>query len=186
MRLHGTASKVWAHLQDSEEATSSDKDPGGEGHWKSTADSGPDSRSALLSKESIVPQRSQAVHDQPTSDSSVKGTLFFTPFLCKLCVDHLSKAQRFPRSVRRTCVQHVSIKQRSQAVHDQPTSDSSVKRTILFTPVSVSFLGTTSCLPTVPGKVCTVTYRLSHHRTHTQLCQRYILFNICLAMHQCL
>ncbi len=34
--------------------------------WKSTADSGP--KSASLSKESIVPQRSQAVHDQPTSE----------------------------------------------------------------------------------------------------------------------
>ena len=36
--------------------------------WKSTADSAPTPASASLSKESIVPQRSQAVHDQPTSD----------------------------------------------------------------------------------------------------------------------
>ncbi|KAL3138640.1 hypothetical protein ABBQ32_006400 [Trebouxia sp. C0010 RCD-2024] len=35
--------------------------------WKSTADSEPNPMSAALSKESIVPQRSQAVHDQPTS-----------------------------------------------------------------------------------------------------------------------
>ena len=36
--------------------------------WKSTADSAPNPAHASLSKESIVPQRSQAVHDQPTSD----------------------------------------------------------------------------------------------------------------------
>ena len=36
--------------------------------WKSTADSAPNPASASLSKESIVPQRSQAVHNQPTSN----------------------------------------------------------------------------------------------------------------------
>lgn len=43
--------------------------------WKSTADSEPNPMSAALSKESIVPQRSQAVHDQPTSaeDPHSKG-----------------------------------------------------------------------------------------------------------------
>ncbi len=38
--------------------------------WKSTADSAPDHKTASLSKESIVPQRSQAVHDQPTLDDA--------------------------------------------------------------------------------------------------------------------
>ncbi|DBA96789.1 TPA: hypothetical protein ACH3X3_012958 [Trebouxia sp. C0006] len=38
--------------------------------WKSTADSVPNHKSASLSKESIVPQRSQAVHDQPTLDDA--------------------------------------------------------------------------------------------------------------------
>lgn len=37
--------------------------------WKSTADSAPNPASASLSKESIVPQRSQAVDDQPTSNT---------------------------------------------------------------------------------------------------------------------
>lgn len=38
--------------------------------WKSTADSVPNHQTASLSKESIVPQRSQAVHDQPTLDDA--------------------------------------------------------------------------------------------------------------------
>lgn len=45
---------------------------GQQAEWKSTADSGPDHMSASLSRESIVPQRSQAVHDQPTSDDPHK------------------------------------------------------------------------------------------------------------------
>ena len=36
--------------------------------WKSTADSSPNPKSASLSKESIVPQRSPAVHDQPKAE----------------------------------------------------------------------------------------------------------------------
>lgn len=36
--------------------------------WKSTADSTPNPKSPSLSKESIVPQRSQAVHDQPKAE----------------------------------------------------------------------------------------------------------------------
>ncbi|DBA70974.1 TPA: hypothetical protein ACH3X2_011414 [Trebouxia sp. C0005] len=38
--------------------------------WKSTADSAPNHKTASLSKESIVPQRSQAVHDQPALDDA--------------------------------------------------------------------------------------------------------------------
>ncbi len=38
--------------------------------WKSTADSAPNHKTASLSKESIVPQRSRAVHDQPTLDDA--------------------------------------------------------------------------------------------------------------------
>lgn len=41
--------------------------------WKSTADSDP--KSPSLSKESIVPQRSQAVHDQPTSEPHSKESI---------------------------------------------------------------------------------------------------------------
>lgn len=52
--------------------------------WKSTADSAPNHKTASLSKESIVPQRSQAVHDQPTLDDahdkggSSRSTVFLT------------------------------------------------------------------------------------------------------------
>ncbi|KAL3155464.1 hypothetical protein ABBQ38_011019 [Trebouxia sp. C0009 RCD-2024] len=48
--------------------------------WKSTADSAPNPMSAALSKESIVPQRSQAVQDQPTSaeDPHSKGSGLLT------------------------------------------------------------------------------------------------------------
>ena len=48
--------------------------------WKSTADSAPNPASAALSKESIVPQRSQAVDNQPTSNADgspdIKGKVW--------------------------------------------------------------------------------------------------------------
>ena len=69
-----TVRKECLLVQDSEGATGSGQEPGSNlAHWKSTADSAPDHQTARLSKESIVPQRSEAVHDQPTADGSNKA-----------------------------------------------------------------------------------------------------------------
>lgn len=67
--------------------------------WKSTADSAPNHKSASLSKESIVPQRSQAVHDQPTlDDAHDKGGVIFTS-----CFETIGVKNLFQNVIRHTC-----------------------------------------------------------------------------------
>ena len=77
--------------------------------WKSTADSAPNPISAALSKESIVPQRSQAVQDQPTSseDPHSKGERrsLLACCCCERCCtthvgSHMLKAAAWVESVK--------------------------------------------------------------------------------------